>query len=188
MKWENMPFENLTKAINANSQYWSIRLMTEWLAENEKITIPESTVWYRVTQIGYLYSSVAPRTGKSFHLLSLSNMNGLTMKVYLEELGKAYPDKHIVLVWDNAPSHKLKSFEKIENLTIIRLPSYSPQLNPAERFFGEVRKGTANQIFETIDTQEEAITEKIVEYADDENKMKTLTGYEWIREQWERVF
>ena len=82
----------------------------------------------------------------------------------------------------------LKSFEKIQNLTIVRLPSYSPQLNPTERFFGEVRKGTANQLFETIDAQEEAITEKIVEYADDENKMKTLTGYGWIREQWERVF
>lgn len=136
----------------------------------------------------YLYSSVAPITGKSFHLLSLGDMNGIAMKVYLEELKKAFPEKHIVLVWDNAPSHKLKSFEKIRDLTIVRLPSYSPQLNPAERFFGEVRKGTANQIFETIDAQEEAITEKIVEYADDTNKMKTLTGYEWIREQWERVF
>lgn len=136
----------------------------------------------------YLYSSVAPRTGKSFHLLSFGDMNGLTMKTYLEELKKTFPEKHIILVWDNAPSHKLKSFEKIQNLTIVRLPSYSPQLNPAERFFGEVRKGTANQIFETIDAQERAITEKIVEYADDTNKMKTLTGYEWIREQWERVF
>jgi len=136
----------------------------------------------------YLYSSVSPITGKSVHLLSLGDMNGLTMKAYLEELRKAYPEKHIVLVWDNAPSHKLKSFEKIQNLAIVRLPSYSPQLNPAERFFGEVRKGTANQIFETIDAQEKAITEKIVEYADDANKMKTLTGYDWIREQWERVF
>lgn len=60
MKWENTPFENLTKAINANSQYWSVRLMTEWLAENEKIIVPESTVWYRITQIGYSHKSSRP--------------------------------------------------------------------------------------------------------------------------------
>ncbi len=59
-KWENTPFENLTKAINANSRYWSVRLMTEWLAENEKITVPESTVWYRITQIGYSHKSSRP--------------------------------------------------------------------------------------------------------------------------------
>lgn len=32
-------------------------------------------------------------------------------------------------------------------MTVIFLPSYSPQLNPVERFFGEMRKFTANKIF-----------------------------------------
>jgi len=64
MKWENTPFENLTKAISGNSQYWSVRLMTEWLAKNEKITVPESTVWYRITQIGYSHKSSRPHPYK----------------------------------------------------------------------------------------------------------------------------
>ena len=136
----------------------------------------------------YMYSSIAPITGKSFHVMSLSAMDGSTMKVYLEKLLEAYPKKHIVLVWDNAPCHRLQVFREMGRLTIVPLPSYSPQLNPTERFFGEVRKSTANRIFESIALQEEAITEKVLEYADDHDRMTTLTGYDWIREQWERVF
>jgi transposase len=136
----------------------------------------------------YLYSSVAPVSGKSFHIMGLPDMNGLTMKVYLEKLREAYPGKHIVLIWDNAPCHRLRAFQEMEGITIVPLPSYSPQLNPAERFFGEMRKSTANRFFKTIASQEEAITEKVLEYADDCEKMKGLTGYGWILEQWERVF
>ena len=58
--WENSPFEHLAEAINKNEKYWSLRLMTEWLAENEKVSIPKSTIWYRVTQIGYSHKSSRP--------------------------------------------------------------------------------------------------------------------------------
>lgn len=138
----------------------------------------------------YLYSCVSPISGESFHIFSLSDANGSTLKVYLEELKKHYLEKgnkkHLIIVLDNAPFHKLKVLQDLENITFVFLPSYSPQLNPAERFFEEMRKGTANQLFETIEDQEEAITKKILEY--DEIKTKTLTGYEWILRQWERVF
>jgi transposase len=136
----------------------------------------------------YLYSSVAPVSGESFHIMGFPDMNGLTMKIYLEKLQEAYPKKHIVLVWDNAPCHRLSAFQEMESVTIVPLPSYSPQLNPTERFFGEMRKSTANRFFKTIASQEDAITEMVLEYADDHKRMKTLTGYDWIREQWERVF
>lgn len=136
----------------------------------------------------YLYSSVSPITGNSFHIMGFGDMDGITMKAYLEGLLEANPGKHIVLVWDNAPCHRLKVFEKMENITIVRLPSYSPQLNPTERFFGEVRKSTANRIFESITDQETEITKGVLEYADDYEKMKVLAGYEWVRKQWESVF
>jgi len=45
--------------------------------------------------------------------------------------------------------HKSKKL-KDNNLTILFLPSYSPELNPVERFFQEIRKVTANKIFENI--------------------------------------
>ena len=49
-----------------------------------------------------------------------------------------------------------------EDLSIIFLPSYSPQLNPIERFYQEMRKVTANQIFENIEVQEILIEKALV--------------------------
>lgn len=105
-------------------------------------------------------------------------------KVFLEKLKEAHPNKHLVIIWDNAPFHKRKTLHNIENITPIFLPSYSPQLNPVERFFEELRKSTANQIYENINLQEKDIESALMGYFNNLDKTKTLTGYDWILKQW----
>lgn len=65
---------------------------------------------------------------------------------------------------------------------ILFLP-YSPELNPAERFFEELRKSTANQIFKAIEDQEVVIEAKLNALADDLPVMQQLLGYDWILKQ-----
>lgn len=65
------------------------------------------------------------------------------------------------------PRHWLRTFQEMESVAVVPLPPYSPQLKPPKRLFGELRKSTANRIFEAIGSQEEAIVEKLPEYADD---------------------
>ena len=48
-----------------------------------------------------------------------------------------------------------------KDLSIKFLPSYSPELNPVERFFQEMRKVTANRIFENIHAQEDLIEQDL---------------------------
>lgn len=59
-KWENDIFEDLAKEIDSSEKYWSIPRMIKWIEENKKKTIPEQTVWYRMTQIGYSHKSSRP--------------------------------------------------------------------------------------------------------------------------------
>lgn len=106
--------------------------------------------------------------------------------LFFDELEKVYPDKHIVVVFDNAPSHRLKIVRERKNITCIFLPPYSPELNPAERFFEEIRKSTANQIFKTLDEQEKVVEQAVKTLSLDEIRMKQLTGYDWIKKQMER--
>ena len=136
----------------------------------------------------YLYSAVNPISGKSFHLIGFGDANGLNTKVFLEKMKEEFPNKHLFIIWDNAPFHKLKALHTIESITIVPLPSYSPQLNPAERFFGELRKTTANQTFDNIDDQEKEIETKIIDYLDNPDKIKKLCGYGWFKKQYDRVF
>ena len=137
---------------------------------------------------GYLYSAVAPLSGESFHLIGFEDANSLNTKIFLEKLKEEYPKKHLIVILDNAPFHKLKILRLFGGLTLIFLPSYSPQLNPAERFFEELRKTTANRIFETLEAHEREIEARVVEYINDTEAVKKLTGYEWIAEQYENVF
>ncbi len=131
----------------------------------------------------YLFSAVAPLSGESFHIIGLEENTSAMVALFFDELEKAYPAQHVVVVFDNAPSHRPKIVREREHLTCIYLPPYSPELNPAERFFGELRKATANRIFATIDEQECVIEEYVKMLSLNEEGMKQLTGYEWIKKQ-----
>lgn len=131
----------------------------------------------------YLFSAVAPLSGKSFHLDSIDEFDTEATSVFLTELKKQYADVMVILVWDNAPCHRPKIHREIPGLIILFLPPYSPELNPAERFFEELRKATADRIFTTIEEQETAIEEKLKTLTNDISAMKQLLGYEWIKKQ-----
>lgn len=136
----------------------------------------------------YLYTGINPLNGYSFHLLGFNDSNGLNTKIFLEKMKeeifkKHKKTKHILCVWDNAPFHRLKALHNIPGISILNLPPYSPQLNPPERFFGELRKVTANKIYENIDIQEKEIEKKLIDYLNNPEKVKKLCGYEWIKKQ-----
>jgi len=131
----------------------------------------------------YLYSAIDPITGDNFHLLGFNDVNAAITKTFLDALLEQYRNYHILLIWDNAPFHRKKELQEIEHLTPMFLPSYSPELNPVERFYGEVRKSTANRLFKDIDTQKNIIEEEVVKWMKDTQKIQNLCGYEWIIEQ-----
>jgi len=131
----------------------------------------------------YLFSAVSPISGASFHLSGIDGFDTEAAHTFLLELKKQHPNKMVIIVWDNAPCHRPIVHRQIPGLIVLFLPPYSPELNPAERFFEELRKSTANQIFKSIDSQEKVIEKKLNELVDDLPAMKQLLGYEWILKQ-----
>lgn len=131
----------------------------------------------------YLFSAVSPISGDSFHLTSIDGFDTEAAHTFLLELKKKHADKMVMLVWDNAPCHRPMIHRKIPGLIVLFLPPYSPELNPTERFFEELRKATANTIFKSIAEQEVAIETKLNALTDDIPAMKQLLGYEWILKQ-----
>lgn len=131
----------------------------------------------------YLFSAVSPLSGDSFHLSGIDGFDSAAAYVFLTELKKQHQNELVILVWDNAPCHRPKIHKEIPGLTVLFLPPYSPELNPTERFFEEMRKSTANQIFKTIEEQEVVIEKRLVELSADMKGMKQLLGYEWILRQ-----
>lgn len=99
--------------------------------------------------------------------------------VLLECLGEAYADYDLLVVLDGAPSHTSGQITQPENVSFLRLPAYSPELNPVERWFLEFRRGLSNRIFETVELLQEALTETLEPYWQDLDRLRRLVGFSW---------
>ena len=77
----------------------------------------------------WLYAAVEPESGESF-CSYISHVDGEFLQAFLKELGEAYLEEHLVVVMDNAPSHRSGAIALPENMSLLKLPSYSPELNP----------------------------------------------------------
>ena len=70
-----------------------------------------------------------------------------------------------------------------EKMKSVFLPPYSPELNPCERFFEELRRSIANKVFDSLEELEKELVKAIQEYVIDRQKVRQLCGYPWIIEQ-----
>ena len=62
------------------------------------------------------------------------------MSIILKQFSRQLPeDIHAVLIWDQAGFHKAKELSVPENISIIELPAYSPELNPVENLWQYLR-------------------------------------------------
>ncbi len=126
----------------------------------------------------YLYAAVDPTSGESFSLY-LPGMDSLCFQTFLERLGEAYPDDDLVVVLDGAPSHTSREIELPENVSLLGLPSYSPELNPVERWFQEFRRELSNKLFESVELLQEALSQTLKPYWEEPGRLQGLVGFSW---------
>ena len=83
----------------------------------------------------YLYGAVNPISGESSALV-LPWANTAMMQLHLNALSKRIgPDRHVVLILDNAGWHTSESLNVPGNITLLPLPTYTPELNVVERLW-----------------------------------------------------
>jgi DDE superfamily endonuclease len=103
---------------------------------------------------------------------------------HLWHVGRVYPSaKHprVVLLIDNAPRHGGQAVEAAlaENphLECKRLPPYSPQLNPVERFWKALRRrATHNRLFDTLADLKQSIRNSLCYFQTMRERVRRLLG------------
>jgi len=81
----------------------------------------------------YIYAAIEPGADNAFALV-LPDANGAGMQVFLDAFAKMIrEDEHVALVLDGAGWHSGKKLRVPENITLVALPAYCPDLNPVER-------------------------------------------------------
>jgi transposase len=101
---------------------------------------------------------------------------------HLRHVGRVYPaDQHpeVVILIDNAPWHAgtvvAQALADNPHLRLKRLPSYSPQLNPIERFWKKLRRrATHNRLFDSLADLKRSIRASLSYFQTMRQKVKSL--------------
>ena len=82
-------------------------------------------------------------------------------------------------IGSNPPSYTSGPIRLPEYVSLLRLPAYSPELNPAEGWFQEFRRTLSNRVFETVELLQEALTAVLEPYWRDPAQLRSLAGFSW---------
>lgn len=106
-----------------------------WCPAGERPSVP----CHHIREYRYAYGAVEPMTGDDFFLI-MPRCNTNCMNVYLRELSNRFSEDYIILCCDGAVWHKSKELEIPENIEICFIPPYTPEMNPIEQIWKEIRK------------------------------------------------
>jgi transposase len=113
--------------------------------------------------------------------MTADKMNTENMTYFLSQVSEAHKNEFIVMVVDGASSHRSKDLVIPENVSLTRLPPYSPELNPAEQVWNILRRNYfANRVFDSLDAATAQAEFGLEEMAANKLGIKTLTNWPWI--------
>ena len=94
----------------------------------------------------YLWGSYSPIDGDSF-VWEINGVNKTIFEQYLNAFSQHRPSEFKILVIDNAGFHSTKNMNLPPNISLLNIPPYSPELNPAEQVWKYIKQRYKNQIF-----------------------------------------
>ena len=106
-------------------------------------------------------------------------MNIFLKKWVSKKLSEQYSDDIILLCCDGAAWHKSGGLELPENIIRFHIPPYTPEMNPIEQIWKEIRKrGFRNEVFATLEKVVDRLCDTICSLSN--NVISSITGRDWI--------
>jgi len=146
-----------------------------WI-KGERPTVPCQTV----RENTYAYAAVNPFNGEMISLI-LPYANAKVMNIFLEEISRRQADRFTLLFLDQAGWHIAKELQIPYNIRLVYIPSYSPELNPTEHVWDEIREKFFHNItFDSISALEDRLEIALKELELDMPRVHSMTSFPWI--------
>lgn len=134
----------------------------------------------RVRESTYAYVAVSPGDGALVSLV-LPDTNAAMMSLFLGEVARRYPNECILMFLDQAGWHRCGELVVPSTIRLAWLPPYSPECNPSEHIWEEIReKWFGNTVFESLEDVEAMLVEALLALERDANRVQSMTGFEWV--------
>lgn len=97
----------------------------------------------------YLFGAYSPFTGDHFEL-ELPYCNTDNFQIFLDELSKVNPKEFKLILLDNGSFHKAERLIKPNNIGLLFIPPYSPELNPAEKIWWRMKRAFTGKLHKSL--------------------------------------
>jgi len=131
-------------------------------------------------QFTYVYGAISPLEGEMEWML-WQEMNTERMSEFLAQISTRYPEDFILMVLDGASSHKAKVLIVPANVRLIGLPTYSPELNPQEHIWDELReKEFPNRVYDSMEAVISQLEAGMPRLCSDPARIRSIPTWPWI--------
>jgi len=97
----------------------------------------------------YLWGSYSPITGDQF-VVEIEGVDSSIFQTYLNEFSQFKPQEYKVVILDNAAFHGSKNITIPQNIFLLNIPPYCPELNPSEQIWQYIKKRFKNKTFNNM--------------------------------------
>ena len=132
-----------------------------WLKKGERTIVKVDRKKQSQSYIGFLNQK-----NYQCHLYEMPWQNSDEVLIAIEQFLKAYPNKKICIVWDNAAFHKSKAIREqltkggiMERVHLIAMPPYAPDNNPIEHVWNTAKQAVANIQQDTFEQTKQAFSD-----------------------------
>jgi putative transposase len=132
----------------------------------------------RVREYMYVYGAVDPCDGKSAFIIAPKCNTDWTNE-FLNVVSKMFANDYILMCADNASWHKSKALKLPDNIYPFYLPPRTPEMNPIEQLWKEIRKNDfKNTFFKTLDKVVDQLCVSLNSLT--EETIMSVTGQKWV--------
>lgn len=130
----------------------------------------------------YIFGAVCPDRDIGCALI-LPECNAGMMQMHLDEISKVVrKGYHAIILMDRASWHTTEALNIPENISLLPLPPYSPELNPMEQVWQKLKKSyLSNTAFKDYDSIVDACCNAWNVFCDQDGAIKNLCSRNWAQ-------
>ena len=140
-------------------------------------------------QWAYLYGALEVGDPGHAEFLCCPTVNLDCSRQFLEQVGAHDPQATHVLIWDGAGFQPQDGAAGLpDNVHLLALPPYSPELNPVEKLWDQLKDGLCNEAYASLAALEHALTDLLRPFWQEPERVRGVIGQGWLWAQSQRFF